>query len=64
MIATSRNAVYLPYFADLKTVNLRYFGGEASLDARLDALAAGGAGVYATDRTLGERRRLLAELGR
>ncbi len=54
IVATSRSAVYLPYFAGLKTVNLRYFGDETSLDARLDALAAGGAAVYATDRTLGE----------
>ena len=61
VIATSRNAVYLPYFAGLKTVNLRYFGDEAALDARLDAIAAGGGSVYATDRTI-EEMGLLAEL--
>jgi hypothetical protein len=61
IVATSRGAVYLPYFAGLKTVNARYFGDEASLYARLDALAAAGAPVYATDRTL-DTAGLLPEL--
>jgi hypothetical protein len=61
IIATSRGVVYLPYFAHLRTLNLRYLGDEAALDARLDALAAAGASVYATDRTL-ESTGLLAEL--
>ncbi|HEX4048014.1 MAG TPA: hypothetical protein VH309_09285 [Elusimicrobiota bacterium] len=61
VIATGRGAVYLPYFAGLKTVNLRYFGDQAALDARLDALAKSGAEVFATDRTLDETG-LLAEL--
>lgn len=63
VVATSRGAVYLPYFAGLKTVNARYFADEASLYARLDALAAAGAPVYATDRTL-ESTGLLPELAR
>jgi hypothetical protein len=63
VLATSRGAVYLPYFAGLKTVNLRYIGDEAALDSRLDALAAAGGEVYATDRTL-ESTGLLAELAR
>ncbi|HXT00081.1 MAG TPA: hypothetical protein VN915_05365 [Elusimicrobiota bacterium] len=63
IVATSRGAVYLPYFAGLKTVNARYFGDEASLYSRLDALAASGARVYATDRTL-ESAGLLPELAR
>jgi len=61
VIATSRNAVYLPYFADLKTVNLRYFADADALYGRLDALASAGAEVFVTDRTL-DRMGLLAEL--
>jgi len=52
IVATSRGAVYLPYFAHLRTVNLRYLEDEDALYARLDALAAAGAEVYVTDRTL------------
>jgi hypothetical protein len=52
IIATGRDAVYLPYFADLKTVNLSRFHDESALEARLDALGAIGAAVYVTDRTL------------
>ena len=63
VVATGRGAVYLPYFAGLKTVNARYFGDEASLYARLDALAAAGDAVYATDRTLASTG-LLPELAR
>jgi hypothetical protein len=63
VIATSRSAVYLPYFAGLKTVNARYFGEEAALFGRLDALAAAGAAVFVTDRTL-ESTGLLAELAK
>ena len=61
VIATSRNAVYHPYFADLKPVNLRYYPDPTALYARLDALAASGAAVYVTDRTL-DRMGLLPEL--
>ncbi|MFI5360566.1 MAG: hypothetical protein ACHQ49_01250 [Elusimicrobiota bacterium] len=58
IVAGGLGVVYLPYFAGLKTVNLRYFDDAAALDARLDALTEAGAEVYATDRTLTRSGRL------
>lgn len=52
VLAYGRDAAYLPYFAHLKTVNLRFLEREDALFARLDALAASGEAVYATDRAL------------
>ncbi|MDE2142480.1 MAG: hypothetical protein KGJ84_08735 [Elusimicrobia bacterium] len=45
-------SVYLPYFAHLKTLNLRYLTAPGALAARLDALNARGEAAYVSDRTL------------
>lgn len=65
VLADGRGVIYLPYFAHLKTVNLRHAPEDAALDARLDALAAAGQAVFVTGRTLdlSGRRDALARYG-
>ena len=59
IVTNGRGAVYLPYFAHLKTLNLRYLQDESSLNAKLDSLSS----IYVTDRTL-EQSGMLAPLAR
>lgn len=54
VLANGRGAVFIPYFAGLRPVNLRYYTEEAALRARLDALAAAGESVFVSGRTLQE----------
>lgn len=63
VLANNRGAVYIPYFAGRRPLNLRYYADEAMLYARLDALAKGGEGVYVSGRTL-EEEGLRAKLER
>ena len=55
-LAVGRGQVYLPYFAHRRPLNPLYWPG-ASLEARLDALAASGQPVFATDRALAASER-------
>ncbi|NNN07391.1 MAG: hypothetical protein HKL90_15980, partial [Elusimicrobia bacterium] len=57
IVVIGRDQVYVPYFARRRPLNLRYLPDEAALDSRLDALAAHGQSVYATDRALDESGR-------
>lgn len=51
--AEDTDQVYLPYFAHLHPLNLRWFRGrEAALEARVRELQASGSPVYITDLTL------------
>jgi len=52
VLSYGNGSVYLPYFAHLRTVNLRYLQDAGALEQRLDQLNARGEAVYATDRTL------------
>ena len=52
VLAVGAGPVYLPYFARRKPLNPRYWRDEAALFARLNALAAAGEPVYASDRAL------------
>lgn len=54
VLANNRGAVYIPYFAGRRPVNLRYYTDEAMLHARLDALTKAGEVVYVSGRTLEE----------
>jgi hypothetical protein len=54
VLANGRGAVYVPYFAGRRPVNLRYYTDETALYARLDALAKAGEVVYVSGRTLEE----------
>lgn len=63
VLANGRGAVYIPYFAGRRPVNLRYLTGEKALHAKLDELAAAGQVVYASGRTL-EEEGLRAKLER
>ncbi len=63
ILANGRGAVYIPYFAGRRPVNLRYFTDEAALHARLDALAQAGEAVFVSGRTL-EEEGLRAKLDR
>ena len=63
VLANSRGAVYIPYFAGRRPVNLRYYADEAVLHARLDALTKTGQVVYVSGRTL-EEEGLRAKLER
>lgn len=54
VLANGRGAVYIPYFAGRRPLNLVYLPDEAALRARLDALAASGQAVYVSGRTLEE----------
>jgi hypothetical protein len=57
LVVFGRDQVYAPYFARRRPLNLRYLPDEAALDAKLDALAALGEPVCATDATLAESGR-------
>ena len=63
VLANGRGAVYIPYFAGRRPVNLRYFTEEKSLHARLDQLVMAGESVYVSGRTL-EEEGLRAKLER
>lgn len=63
VLANGRGAVYIPYFAARRPVNLRYFTEEKALHARLDQLAKAGESVYVSGRTL-EEEGLRAKLER
>ncbi len=52
ILANGRGAVYIPYFAGRRPVNLRYYTDERVLHARLDALTGAGEIVYVSGRTL------------
>jgi hypothetical protein len=52
VLSYGNGSVYLPYFAHLKTLNLRYYARPEALYARLDELSARGESAYVTDRTL------------
>jgi len=54
VLANGRGAVYIPYFAGRRPVNLRYYTDEKVLHARLDELAEAGEVVYVSGRTLME----------
>ena len=63
VLANGRGAVYIPYFAGRRPLNLRYFTEERALHAKLDELARAGQVVYASGRTL-EEEGLRAKLER
>lgn len=63
ILANGRGAVYVPYFAGRRPVNLRYFTDEKILHARLDQLTKAGEAVYVSGRTL-EEEGLRAKLER
>ncbi|MBI2385865.1 MAG: hypothetical protein HYV14_07615 [Elusimicrobia bacterium] len=63
VLANGRGAVYIPYFAGRRPVNLRYFTDEKALHAKLDELAKAGQVVYVSGRTL-EEEGLRAKLER
>ncbi|MDD5301850.1 MAG: hypothetical protein PHS14_01970 [Elusimicrobia bacterium] len=63
ILANGRGAVYIPYFAGRRPVNLRYLTDEKALHARLDELAKAGQAVYVSGRTL-EEEGLRAKLER
>lgn len=63
VLANGRGAVYIPYFAGRRPLNLRYFTDETALHAKLDELAKAGQVVYASGRTL-EEEGLRAKLER
>lgn len=63
VLANGRGAVYVPYFAGRRPVNLRYYTDEGALHARLDALTKAGEAVYVSGRTL-EEEGLRAKLER
>lgn len=63
VLANNRGAVYVPYFAGRRPLNLRYYTDEAMLHARLDALTKAGEVVYVSGRTL-EEEGLRAKLER
>ncbi len=50
VLANGRAAVYLPYFAARKPVNLRYYTDEAVLRAKLDELTGSGQTVFVSGR--------------
>lgn len=50
VLANGRAAVYLPYFAARKPVNLRYYADEAVLRAKLDELTGSGQAVFVSGR--------------
>ncbi len=54
VLVNGRGAVFIPYFAGRRPVNLRYLTEEAALRARLDALTQAGQAVYVSGRTLEE----------
>jgi len=54
VLANGRGAVYIPYFAGRRPVNLRYLTDESVLHAKLDALNKAGESVFVTGRTLQE----------
>lgn len=61
VLVNGRGAVYVPYFAARRPVNLVYLSDDAALRARLDSLAASGQSVFVSGRTLeqaGLRERL------
>lgn len=63
VLANGRGAVYIPYFAGRRPLNLRYFTEEKALHAKLDELAKAGQVVYVSGRTL-EEEGLRAKLER
>ncbi|MBI4061841.1 MAG: hypothetical protein HY403_10450, partial [Elusimicrobia bacterium] len=63
ILAGGNGAVYIPYFAGRRPVNLRYYADEAALRARLDSLAAAGEAVYVGGLAL-EDQNLRARLER
>jgi hypothetical protein len=63
VLAADRGAVFIPYFAGRRPVNLRYYPDEAALYAKLDALAKAGEAAYVSGRTL-EKEGLRAALER
>jgi hypothetical protein len=63
VLANGRGAVYIPYFAGRRPLNLRYFTEEKALHAKLDELAKAGQAVYVSGRTL-EEKGLRAKLER
>ncbi len=52
VLANGRGAVYVPYFAGRRPINLRYYTDESALFTRLDALTKAGETVYVSGRTL------------
>jgi hypothetical protein len=52
VLSYGNGAVYLPYFAHRKVVNLRYLEAPGALEERLDRLNARGETVFVSDRTL------------
>jgi hypothetical protein len=60
VLVEGRDQVYVPYFAHRRPLNLRYLADDASLDGKLDALAALGETVLVTDRTVDESGRRAA----
>jgi len=52
VLANGRGAVYIPYFAGRRPLNLRYFTEEKALHAKLDELSNSGQSVYVSGRTL------------
>ena len=63
VLVNGRGAVYIPYFAGRRPVNLRYLTEEAALRARLDALTKAEEIVVVSGRTL-EEEGLRAKLER
>ncbi|MCM2303686.1 MAG: hypothetical protein NDJ72_03235 [Elusimicrobia bacterium] len=63
VLVNGRGAVYVPYFAGRRPVNLRYFTEERALRAKLDELTRAGQAVYVSGRTL-EEEGLRAKLER
>lgn len=52
VLANGRGAVYIPYFAGRRPLNLVYYPDEAALSARLDGLAKNGESAFVSGRTL------------
>ncbi len=52
ILAGGNSAVYVPYFAARRPINLRYYSDQSALFARLDALTKAGEAIYVSGRTL------------
>lgn len=63
VLTNGRGAVYIPYFAGRRPINLRYYDDEAALLARLDAHARAGETVVVSGRAL-EQKNLRERLER
>lgn len=54
ILTHNRGAVYIPYFASRRPLNVRYLADEKRLHARLDALNRAGEAAYVSGGTLGD----------